>query len=353
MLHRLRQSPPACSAKRFATNGMDTPLPLVIGIDGGATYSHGVAATLDGRVLAVVHSASMNFTGSYQKEVRRRMNELVRELELQLPFANEVVRYTVSAAGIFDEATVDQKEKLCGKIYPWKQTRLVGDSVAGFQAATLGKPGVLVICGTGTSIIAGNLDSEFTHRGGWGPLLDDVGSAYWIAVKAIRAAIDDFEGTGPKTAITSTLCEWYEIKNIQGIVPIIYHPEFNRAKFAILASRLDKALGNTDDIYLNICRNAGTEVGKLTIRTVEKSGLDISPLPVFFSGGVLLFNRHAQKAFEETLRDRFQIMLSQPRLPTVLGSTILALREAGVEITDELVDQLASTYRNVDELTRD
>ena len=136
-------------------------------------------------------------------------------------------------------------------------------------------------------------------------------------------------------------------------MPIIYHPEFNRAKFAILASRLDKALGNTDDIYLNICRNAGTEVGKLTIRTVEKSGLDISPLPVFFSGGVLLFNRHAQKAFEETLRDRFQIMLSQPRLPTVLGSTILALREAGVEITDELVAQLASTYRNVDELTRD
>ena len=118
MLHRLRQSPPACLAKRLATNGMDTPLPLVIGIDGGATYSHGVAATLDGRVLAVVHSASMNFTGSYQKEVRRRMNELVRELELQLPFANEVVRYTVSAAGIFDEATVDQKEKLCGKIYP-------------------------------------------------------------------------------------------------------------------------------------------------------------------------------------------------------------------------------------------
>ena len=33
---------------------MDAPLPLVIGIDGGATYSHGVAATLDGRVLAVV-----------------------------------------------------------------------------------------------------------------------------------------------------------------------------------------------------------------------------------------------------------------------------------------------------------
>ena len=169
---------------------MDDLLKLVIGIDGGATYSHGVAATLDGRVLAVTHSNSMNFTGSYQKEVRRRMNELVRELELQLPFSNEIIHYTVSAAGIFNEATVDQKEKLCGKIYPWKQTRLVGDSVAGYQAATLGKPGVLVICGTGTSVIVGDLESKFTHLGGWGPLLEDKGSAYWIAVKAIRAAIE-------------------------------------------------------------------------------------------------------------------------------------------------------------------
>ena len=61
----------------------------------------------------------------------------------------------------------------------------------------------------------------------------------------------------------------------------------------------------------------------------------------------------AQKAFEETLRDRFQVMLSQPRLPTVLGSVMLALREDGVEITDDLVNQLDATYRNVDELTKD
>lgn len=331
---------------------MDDALKLVIGIDGGATYSHGVAATMDGRVLAVTHSSSMNFTGSYQKEVRRRMNELVRALELQLPFSNEIIQYTVSAAGIFNEATVDQKEKLCGKIYPWKQTRLVGDSVAGYQAATLGKPGVLVICGTGTSVIVGNLESEFTHLGGWGPLLEDKGSAYWIAVKAIRAAIADFENTGEETAITPTLCEWYEIKNIQGIVPLIYHPEFTRDKFAMLAARIDKALGGKDKVYKNICEEAGNEVANLTIKAIKKSKLDISPLPIFFSGGVLTYNHHAQKAFEKSLRDKFQIMLSQPKLPTVLGSTILALRESGITITSEIVDKLTKTYTEVNELTK-
>ena len=329
---------------------MEQALQLVIGIDGGATYSHGSAVTHDGRVLAVVHSASMNFVGSYQKEVRRRVSEILRDLELQLPFANEFTHYAVSAAGIFNEATTDQKEKLCGKIYPWKRTRLVGDTVAAFEGATLGRPGVLVICGTGTSVTACNENGEFTQLGGWGPLLDDIGSAYWIAVKCIRAAIAEFEKNGPSTAITEALCEWYEIKNIQGLAPVIYHPEFTRDKFAILASRLDQAIGGRDPVYDQICKSAGTSVARLCVQAVEKSGLSQSPLPLFFSGGVLQFNRVVMEAFENTIRAQFKVMLSQPRLPTVLGAAMLALRESGAEITDELVSQLETTYKNVDDL---
>jgi hypothetical protein len=55
-------------------------------------------------------------------------------------------------------------------------------------------------------------------------------------------------------------------------------------------------------------------------------------------------------SFEETVRGKFSVMLSQPRLPTVLGAVMLALRDTGVEITDTLVEQLDTTYKNVDEL---
>ena len=67
----------------------------------------------------------------------------------------------------------------------------------------------------------------------------------------------------------------------------------------------------------------------------------------------MTYNYHAQKSFEKTLRDRFQIMLSQPRLPTVLGSTILALRESNVTITNDVVNQLTKTYKEVDEISKD
>ena len=56
------------------------------------------------------------------------------------------------------------------------------------------------------------------------------------------------------------------------------------------------------------------------------------------------------EAFENTIRAQFKVMLSQPRLPTVLGAAMLALRESGVEITDELVTQLETTYKHVDDL---
>ena len=75
-----------------------------------------------------------------------------------------------------------------------------------------------------------------------------------------------------------------------------------------------------------------------------------SPLPLFFSGGVLQFNREAMKSFEATVSSKHKVMLSQPRLPTVLGAAMLALREAEVEITDSLVSQLDTTYKNVNEL---
>ena len=65
---------------------------------------------------------------------------------------------------------------------------------------------------------------------------------------------------------------------------------------------------------------------------------------------MLLFNRAVMEAFEETIRGKFKAMLSQPRLPTVLGAAMLALRDAGVETSNTLVEQLETTYKNVDEL---
>src|SRR4029078_7840456 len=56
--------------------------------------------------------------------------------------------------------------------------------------------GIAVVAGTGSSAVAMR-DGKRNVAGGWGALLGDEGSAYDIAMWAIRAAIRSSEGAGP------------------------------------------------------------------------------------------------------------------------------------------------------------
>ena len=52
---------------------MSDSVPVVVGIDGGATYSFGVAVDLSGNAIAAAKSGSLNFFGTSLQEARRSL----------------------------------------------------------------------------------------------------------------------------------------------------------------------------------------------------------------------------------------------------------------------------------------
>ncbi|MBI5091262.1 MAG: N-acetylmuramic acid 6-phosphate etherase [Candidatus Hydrogenedentes bacterium] len=68
-------------------------------------------------------------------------------------------------------------------------------------------PAILAIAGTGSSVLAKSETGETIIIGGRGPLFGDEGSAYQIAVSALRAAARSVDGTGPATRLTDALSE--------------------------------------------------------------------------------------------------------------------------------------------------
>src|SRR5262249_42184333 len=154
---------------------------FVVGIDGGGTHSFAMAVDASGYVQANAEAGSLNFFSAGLPTARCHLKKLISLLERHLPVKARIERIVVGCAGLCSDATRLEKEKLCRGILPAKRTRVVSDCQTACFGATLCGPGVVVIAGTGSIVVAQNEAGRVARVGGWGHILGDAGSAYWIA----------------------------------------------------------------------------------------------------------------------------------------------------------------------------
>ncbi len=83
---------------------------------------------------------------------------------------------------------------------------VTGDADAARCGAFLGRPGIVVIAGTG-SVALGWDGERFAYAGGHGFLLGDEGSAYWIGREAVRAALRFEEQVGGSELMYQTVTQ--------------------------------------------------------------------------------------------------------------------------------------------------
>ena len=71
----------------------------------------------------------------------------------------------------------------------------VGNDLDSGLATAFGrqKPGIYVLSGTGSVVVGRNVTGQVARAGGWGHLLGDHGSGYWIGLTGLRAAIRDYD----------------------------------------------------------------------------------------------------------------------------------------------------------------
>jgi len=314
---------------------------VVSGIDGGGTHSLAVAVDSAGRVLAVARAGSLNFLSSGLPVARQNLKKLVGLLRRRLPPATQLGKSVIGCAALFCDATGAEKENLCRGLLPLERTRVLSDGQTAAFGATVGRPGVVVLAGTGSIVLAWNESGQFTRIGGWGHLLGDAGSAYWIAVESVRAAIAAEEGLGPKTRLGPVIRRWFRARRLAEIVPSIHRPDFTKENLAALSSHLAGKLGSRDAVFRGICRRAGRELAAQAWTALKRSRLRTRPTTVCLAGGVLTNNALVRASLIAALKASFAVRLAKPRLSPVLGAAAMALRDAGVELTADVVTNLA------------
>jgi N-acetylmuramic acid 6-phosphate etherase len=85
-----------------------------------------------------------------------------------------------------------------------RRVAVTGDAVIAHAGALGGRPGVVLIAGTGVVALAIDADGALRIADGWGPWLGDEGGGEWIGAAGLRAALRAHDGRGPSTALLDT-----------------------------------------------------------------------------------------------------------------------------------------------------
>ena len=97
--------------------------------------------------------------------------------------------------------------------------------VIAHAAALGGGPGIVVLAGTGSSILGVDGAGRRVKVGGWGPLYGNEGSAQRISGQALAAAARAYDGRGPSTALIDAFVRTLGLSDFRDSLSFIYGPE--------------------------------------------------------------------------------------------------------------------------------
>jgi glucosamine kinase len=219
------------------------------------------------------------------------------------------------------------------------------DAVAALACGAFGGPGIALLSGTGCVAFTQNTQGEGKVIGGWGYLLGDEGSGFWIGMEAVRAAIRAQDGRGSVTPFTREVIVQLGVKDMLEAQVLIYNDGITRPEIARLSFLVTKAAQANDPIAQDIITRACQELFKL-LKAACHSAAFTQPEEkvIVLTGGVL----HPDSPVFSELVEMIQRELPSykvvvPKFPPVVGAFILGIILCGGKVMPETISRIEET----------
>ena len=321
--------------KRLYLEGNTVDRGLLIGVDGGGTHTRAIAVRPDGSIAAAAAGSGMNYHNIGLAAARKNLQAIVDEL-LARCGASSYARLTVGLSALDSAADDETRARFAGDLFDAEKLDLESDAYTALMGVTLGGPGAITICGTGSMLLMLDENGVQHVSGGWGHALGDVGSSYTMAVEGLRAAINAWEGTGAATKLCEEALQFYHISAPRALIDKVYSPSVEPGRLAQFA-RVVLSLALEDMVAYDIVRGNMTRLARQTVALL-KGHEGISRIGVY--GGVFQHNPWALSCYAEEIRkSRPCASISLPEYPPEAGAVIHAfIREKA--LTDEVLRNL-------------
>lgn len=270
---------------------------VFVGIDGGATRATAWASDASGRALARVEGRIALIRTHSAAEVARSVAGLVRQaLDAAGAAAGHGLCCALTGTGRRPEREAIEAE--LRQLGIARHVRVTTDAEAALFDSFGNGPGIVLIAGTG-SIAWGRGPAGLQARvGGWGPVLGDGGSAWAIALAALRAVARAEDGMAEPTRLREAVLDGTGLTDTANMIQWI--DQASRADVAALAPRvLD--LASADTTAASIVAQAVSFLALHVVTLAARIGPWNDAVPLALGGGLLRRELPLRLAVQEHL----------------------------------------------------
>lgn len=288
-----------------------------VGIDGGGTKTEFLCydesnLRIGGAVFSTIH-----FMQTSEEEAICTLKNGMREVLPGNVQKGDV--FICAGFGGYGKSPEIRKrmEDICAQSFQGMHYCLRNDAEIAIHGAFDGEDGILLIAGTGSIGFAKRGNKVF-RCGGWGYLLGDEGSAYWIGKKLLEKFCQQNDNREQKTELSAAVKRRLGLSEAYDLIPYI-NEHHDRASIAALAVIAYELAEKGDKTAIKLYEEAAAELAQLANSLAEHFD---SVCSISYAGSVWKAGQYILVPLKQYLDKRLELMA--PKHAPVYGAYLIA-----------------------------
>src|SRR5215203_538366 len=256
----------------------------VIGIDAGGTKTVCLLADEHAQTLSQARWLGANLQAVGELQVEKVLHDVMLQAIGDRDVMPAAICLGIAGVDRANDAAIVRG--IMKRIGAKARIVIVNDALIALETAAPGQPGIVIVSGTGSIAYGRNAAGEAARSGGWGYVLGDEGSGYWIGRAALRSVLRAADLRGPSTLLTPLLLDHFQVSGPQLLLHEVYHHHLKPSAIGALDVCVQNAFSDGDEAAVGILRGAADELEGAALSVARRLDLMGEPFTFILSGGI-------------------------------------------------------------------